>query len=147
MKILLPLDGSDCSFETIHWVPTMLHPENTSFYLLQVVEPVLGTSVGDFETSKAEQNLGQARKELENFGYKVIQTDLIIGEVAHEICQQANKLKVDQVLIGSHGRTGVAKLLLGSVSSKVLEECEYPVFVYRNTQKKRFEMMSPSKML
>ncbi len=147
MKILIPIDGSECSKETLEWASNVLACKNVNFFLFEVVEPTLGTPVGNFEIEKVSQHLKEAKAMLENAGCQTVKVAYQTGNAPHEICEYAKEIEADQVLMGSHGRTGLSKLLLGSVSAKVLAECEQPVFIYRNTQKKRFEMMTPNKML
>lgn len=50
---------------------------------------------------------------------------------AHKIAEIARELDCDLIFIGSHGRSGIEQLLLGSVTSKVLSLCDIPVLVYR----------------
>ncbi|HYC41712.1 MAG TPA: universal stress protein [Noviherbaspirillum sp.] len=56
---------------------------------------------------------------------------------AHKIVEMARELDCDLIFIGSHGRTGIEQLLLGSVTSKVLSLCDIPVLVYRRKKEKR----------
>jgi nucleotide-binding universal stress UspA family protein len=50
---------------------------------------------------------------------------------AHEIVVLAETHRCDLIFMGSHGRSGLGQLLLGSVTSKVLATCHIPVLVYR----------------
>ena len=54
-----------------------------------------------------------------------------IGHAAEEVLQLAEEVGADLILIGSHGRTGVDRLVLGSVSEKVMREAKCPVMVVR----------------
>ena len=53
------------------------------------------------------------------------------NKAAHKIVQVAQEQDCDLIFIGSHGRSGLKQLVLGSVTSKVLSLCEIPVLVYR----------------
>ncbi len=55
-----------------------------------------------------------------------------IGNPASEILEAAELLGVDLIFIGSHGRTGLKRLMLGSVSEKVVREAGCPVMVVRD---------------
>jgi nucleotide-binding universal stress UspA family protein len=55
-----------------------------------------------------------------------------IGGAAHEILQLASEVGADLILVGSHGRTGVDRALLGSVSERVAREAKCPVLVARS---------------
>jgi nucleotide-binding universal stress UspA family protein len=50
---------------------------------------------------------------------------------SHEIVALAESHRCDLIFMGSHGRSGLGQLLLGSVTSKVLAACRVPVLVYR----------------
>ena len=56
---------------------------------------------------------------------------------AHKIVEVAREKECDLIFIGSHGRSGLEQLVLGSVTSKVLSLCEIPVLVYRRKMDKR----------
>ncbi len=55
-----------------------------------------------------------------------------IGHPAEEILAVANDVGADLVFIGSHGKTGVERFLLGSVSERVVREAQCPVMVVRH---------------
>jgi nucleotide-binding universal stress UspA family protein len=68
---------------------------------------------------------------MEQQGCQVIDASCMIGDIAKTICDYASQMNIDQIIVGSHGRTGLAKLLMGSVSSEVLEKCKCPVTIHR----------------
>jgi len=53
------------------------------------------------------------------------------GMPAEKILETAKKMKVDVIVVGSHGRHGAKKFLMGSVSSKVIEYATCPVLVVK----------------
>jgi len=55
--------------------------------------------------------------------------------VAHAILQQARKTKADVIVIGTHGRRGVARILMGSDAEQVLREARVPVLVVRSPER------------
>jgi len=56
---------------------------------------------------------------------------------AQKIVEVAREQDCDLIFIGSHGRSGIEQLLLGSVTAKVLSLCDIPVLVYRRRNDKR----------
>ena len=60
-----------------------------------------------------------------------IQSEVLWGHPAEEICQYASKHDVDLVFIGSHGRSGIREVLLGSVSHAVANHAPCPVTIVR----------------
>jgi nucleotide-binding universal stress UspA family protein len=88
-----------------------------------IMEPTLLTVSG------REQLLAAARRLLDVERAPGIQTDAVIreGTVAAEILAQADSMQADLVVIGTHGRSGVDRWLLGSVAEKVLRKSRCPV--------------------
>jgi len=133
MKILIPVDGSEPSKSTIQWAARLFKAPYSSIYLLVVVPkmvPELSTEM--FEIKDATDILEAYTKLMSDSGATVSKAEYIIGDPAAAICQYADENAVDQIVMGSHGRTGLSKLLLGSVSSAVFEHANQPVFIYRN---------------
>jgi len=64
-----------------------------------------------------------------------------IGHPADEILRLAGEVGADLVLVGSHGRTGMDRLRLGSVSEKVSREAKCPVMVVRPKSYREVELM------
>ena len=130
MKVLLPVDGSENSRETLAWASTQLC-KDVEFYLLTVIsEPM----VAEYKVEDAKHVLDEARAALEASGCRVEKSEYITGDPVKSICKAADDFGVDQVLMGSHGRSGLARMLLGSVSEGVLEHCSKPVIINRRKQ-------------
>ncbi len=134
MKVLLPVDGSDCANETLDWAAHLLNPKDTDYALLYVIPVLPDLNSVEFDIMDATTMLCRSREMLEKQGCRVVFSDYALGDAAEQICQAADDLAVDQVIMGSHGRSGLNKLLMGSVSTKVLEHCCRPVTVHRNVQ-------------
>jgi universal stress protein A len=111
----------------------------TVFHVLR--EPKVDLSEIDFELGfiekiKANQE-EEAEKELkqlisEPFLKKCqIKTDMRWGQPFVEIVNEAKKLKADLIVMGTHGRTGLSHVLIGSVAEKVLRLAPCPVMVIR----------------
>ena len=60
-----------------------------------------------------------------------VTADSACGSPAWELVAKADEWKPDLIVVGSHGRTGVARLMLGSVAGKVVAESPVPVLVAR----------------
>ncbi len=61
-----------------------------------------------------------------------IEVDVATGEPAKGILGEAERAGVDQIVVGTHGRKGVAHLLLGSVAERVVREATVPVLVVKS---------------
>lgn len=136
MKVLIPIDGSECSTATLQWAANTLDKAVTEFHLLHVIPrgiPELVTE--EYQIEDALTLLHEAEATLKAAGCRVGGHEYTEGDPVHEICDHADAIGADQVLMGSHGRTGLAKILLGSISSGVLEHCRRPVFIFKNVAK------------
>jgi nucleotide-binding universal stress UspA family protein len=134
MKILLPIDGSDCANKTMDWAMDTFDKGSTNYYLVHVIPILPDVAIVAYSEEEGRSFLKSARKRMEEKGCKVINADFLFGDTADQICRYADTANVDQVIIGSHGRTGLAKFMIGSTSEAVLEHCRTSVIVYRNVE-------------
>jgi nucleotide-binding universal stress UspA family protein len=107
-----------------------------------VVHNELGVA---FETSGDYQSHHAALKEklqkqLETDPEIPLETRLIYGAPAHEILRMAEDEKCDLIVLGTHGRSGLGRLLMGSVAEAVLRQSRCPVL----TVKDPIDVPSPS---
>lgn len=85
----------------------------------------------DEVTETARQILSEAESIAERHG-REIRTEQLLGGPGRAIVRYAREHDVDHVVVGSHGRTGVSRLLLGSVSERVVRRSPVPVTVMRS---------------
>ncbi len=132
MKVLIPIDGSDASEATLKWAVQTLDKKANEFVLLSVVADPM---IAEYEVEDAKEMLQEAKTYLEGHGARVVKAGYIQADPIEGICQFAIDEHADQILLGSHGRSGLSKLLMGSVSEGVLEKAKVPVFIYRNVSR------------
>lgn len=146
MKVLATTDGSEFSLEALRRLGTMLPMEGTEVLLLAVFpSPQAGplTMIGPPYIDYAELT-EQIRKETEAFvaeGAKIlaaqgfqVRTEVREGDPAGTILDRADEEAVDVIVVGSHGRSGLARFFLGSVSSRVVSHAHGSVLVVKHTQ-------------
>ncbi|RSO39479.1 universal stress protein [Acinetobacter lactucae] len=140
--ILVPIDGSETSMVAMKEAIKLGKALNSKITVVQVM--ALDPFIADVYVKTGQTNdliertrtylldiLQQAKQEFSNEGITV-ETKLLEGFVVHEeIIQAAQDLNADLIVMGSHGRTGVRKLVLGSVAQKVLGESHIPVLIVR----------------
>ncbi len=141
MKILVPIDGSEFSKHSIDFVcsRTTLLGNNPSIELLSVQAPVPSRAsclVGPdalktYYDEEAEVVLGPAAKTLKDAGVPA-QSRYAVGEAAPTIARVAEDSEADLVIMGSHGRSALKGLLLGSVTNSVLALSKKPMLILRN---------------
>lgn len=147
MKILVPIDDSNFSKAAVDSVIKQFRSTDTEVHLLHVVEtlhlaPVyIGMGVGpsvpaDFAgiieqwLDKAEDLVTQNAKRLEAAGFSVA-TSVKEGDAKKEILDFAEQWQPDLIVVGSHGRRGFDRLLLGSVSEAVARHAHCSVQIVR----------------
>lgn len=137
-QLLVPLDGSPPSQEALRYALETF-PDAT-LVLVHVLTPA-GGSVGpdglladpagvvDDQRARAEQLFDEA--EATAGDDRTLEHELLAGRPAGEIINCAEEHDIDQIIMGSHGRDGAARLLLGSVSETVVRRSPVPVTVVR----------------
>jgi nucleotide-binding universal stress UspA family protein len=137
-KILVPVDGSDCSLRAVNHILRLLNPAELEIHLLNV-QPALPSDVGRFISGdqlksyhhdQGVEELKAARALLDKAGAKY-QFHISVGDPAEIICRVAKDQGVEQIVMGTHGRGGVMGMLLGSVASKTLAQSPVPVLVVK----------------
>jgi universal stress protein A len=137
-KVLLALDLSSNTGLLCRKASQLAALYQAELLLLHVNEPIVSDST--FDTLPAlpvdfeDTLLRNARERLENiaaeYAVDTKQIFLEIGETRHEIMRVAEEQQVDLIIVGSHGRHGVA-LLLGSTANAVLHHAQCDVLAVR----------------
>jgi universal stress protein A len=148
-RILVPIDFSEHSKRTVSYATRTATRHNSTIYLLHVfqipdyvVSPYARRrqdsaevqSQLDAAEQEARENLEAFAQELLNRGIKV-QAYLRVGYPFDEIVLMANHFDVDLIIIGSHGRGGISRLLVGSTAERVVEHAPCPVLVVKESRR------------
>jgi phosphoglycerate kinase len=141
--ILLPVDGSEHSLEAARRIGRLVDAERAEISLLYVQKPmpfVTGDTFVDSEIKRereVERRL-EAERVFASVNAALAPQGLISrrqlaaeGDPADEILKFANKIGADLIAMGSHGLTGVLRVLMGSVSRKVVDHAKCPVLILR----------------
>ena len=143
--ILVPTDGSELSVATVKRAVSFAKEARArvTFFYAQpdFPMPIYGegalidpTTPEQFAKSAAEEAakiLDSAKREADDTGV-VAETDTTVNEVPYEaIIDAAERHGCDLIFMASHGRRGIAGLLLGSETQKVLTHTKIPVLIYR----------------
>lgn len=142
-RILCPVDFSDCSevalnealflahglgaeVEVVHaWeTPVVVRPD-----LVVWVEGTAGPALAEIVKSHSEASMKQLLDKLAPEHRERVTMQIVHGPPAGTIVAYAKERGHDLIVIGSHGRTGVARLLVGSVAERVVREADCPVLV------------------
>lgn len=138
-RILLPYDGSDPAKEALQYTLETF-PESELQVLYVVPEPEgYWTAFEDDDTEppgfeKARERgtdlVSEAAETVAEHDVDV-ETEVARGQPADVIVDRAEREDIDTVVIGSHGRKGVSRILLGSVAETVVHRSSVPVVVVR----------------
>lgn len=143
MKVLIPVDGSDPSFYTIQSAARFLNKTSAKVYLFMVKVPVAAEMPWALmnDEDSVLKTLERSKQEAATAGLSVEKAEHItFHEPASAICEYADEIQADLILIGSHGYQGLAKFLMGSVSERVFKQAKRPVIIIRNDQDQTAEV-------
>lgn len=152
-SILVPVDFSPCSYNVANQAAAMAQKFEASLLWLHVSDPPAGLSLDaliqprpDMEPVKVKNWLNDsARNQMERYEsiarfHKVpSRTMLREGPVADNILEAAEISSADMVIMGTHGRDGLSRFMLGSVAEQVIRHANVPVMTLRSQHKPECE--------
>jgi len=144
MKILLAIDGSKFSQGAPQAVMAQAKPNHTDVRVLHVIEPIpqyadglswgyglQSANVLEEEREQAQGMLAHAAQELRDAGFHV-ETVVEVGDAKAVILDAAAQWPADLIVLGSHGRKGLERFLMGSVSEAVARHAPCSVQIVRS---------------
>ena len=139
MHILLPVDGSEQAREACQFVAEQFPDDEVT--LLHVINPIeagysVQASLPTYSEEWYERQQRRAEEILDEmtdlFGDgRAIERATEVGKPTNTIVRYAEDHDIDQIVMGSHGRSGVTRILLGSVAETVIRRSPVPVTVVR----------------
>ena len=142
-KILAPVDGSPLSEYILERVKALATECNVpEVILLRVVEPLslyaisaLAQASGDLIEQAENENKAEARAYISEMVKKLTTEGIAAkgeignGKADEQILAYAEKNKVDLIIMSTHGRSGISRRFMGSVTDKVVRHSAVPVLV------------------
>lgn len=144
-KILVPVDGSDTAWKALKTAAALASRFQGEIRVFTVMEPYNSLSL--FQITLDQNLLDRSNREMKKASLAVLDTAKeklteygFHGKVSYEdgegnpvelILEKSREDGCDSVVIGSRGLSGITEFLLGSVSSKVSQYAEVPVFVVK----------------
>jgi nucleotide-binding universal stress UspA family protein len=151
-KILVPLDGSMLAEKALPYAVRLANRLDARLYLVRSVEvPLLTGNVKRVEkelVEDAEAYLGRVTRWISTRTLKPhtdlirINTRVLRGDPAKEICYYVNSEDIDLVLMSTHGRGGLPRLITGSVAGKILHQLSVPVMLVRPFEQKYSQLLA-----
>jgi nucleotide-binding universal stress UspA family protein len=143
-SILVPVDFSKASLKALVYAESLCEQFNATMILLYVIEPVGAADfMYAFPLTLGEDELrAKAKASVEKFARKnrvkrsLVEKALVrTGRAFHEICEAARTLKVDLIVISTHGYSGINHAIMGSVTERVVRHAPCPVLVVRESER------------
>jgi len=148
MRVLLAIDDSVFSEAAASALASRVHAKGTQVLIVRVLEPLVHTviprmeptfsaemvSVLEDDRKQAGDSLEKAAQLLRRAGFQV-DTRVAENEVRTAILDIATEWQADLIVVGSHGRKGLNKFLLGSVAESVVRHAKCSVWIVRVPQR------------
>ncbi len=138
-RILIPLDQSALAEKALTYLSRFIDPATTEVVLLSVLETMryaanvyqYAPSMIDEVYKSYELYLQTMQLWLHDHGY-VGSTKLVEGDAAAQILAVAKKTDADLIAMTTHGRSGIARLAMGSIAERVVQDATLPVLLVRD---------------
>jgi nucleotide-binding universal stress UspA family protein len=147
MKILIGVDDSPHSTAALEFVKRMTWPQGSEVVVVSAVRPSVALyteayappaevveGVIEEQRKRHEDLVSRAEVQLRDRGFKT-STRVLIGDPREALIEMAKGEAADLIVLGSHGRSGLTKLLMGSVASHVVTHAPCSVLVVRTGTK------------
>jgi len=148
-RILVPVDFSAHSLQALDYAVELSKPFKASLMLIHVIEPIYYT-VPDFAGGAAgalagvlDEQRRAAKEQLlrleQRYAQRRVRLRALLqtGMAYQAIADTAKQLRVDLIVMATHGRTGLTHLLMGSVAERVVRAASCPVLTLRSSSKTR----------
>jgi nucleotide-binding universal stress UspA family protein len=135
--ILCPTDFSDCAREAFHLACSLARQHGARLIVLHVVDVLYGkqTYAGIGVEVRPADYPKRALERLKEWRapYPEVQVEYLVteGDPVEEILREAAAKKADGIVIGTHGLTGLRRVILGSIAEQVLRRAPCPVVTTR----------------
>lgn len=145
-KILFPTDFSPASDAALPHASALARGADATLIILHVEEPALAYGSGELFYDMPEINTAGLEKLLNKIHPTHPEVPVLrrieVGDPASEIVRVANQENVDMIVMGTHGRTGLSRLLMGSVAELVVRRARCPVLTVRQPESEPAEKAS-----
>jgi nucleotide-binding universal stress UspA family protein len=134
--ILVPLDGSSLAEAALPKAVELAEVSGARMLLLRAAQAVTLFGVDPTESqvkvvAEAEAYLAEVQKRVAGRSRVTVETSVWYGPAAYAIIEGARIRSVDQIVMTTHGRSGLGRLLLGSVAESVLRGTTTPILLLR----------------
>lgn len=139
-KILVPLDGSGWSQRAIPHAVDIARSNDAELILLHVFRPPASEYTDQLSLAGQDDQIQHLREQMKQYliglrgelrgQHMKVRTHMIEGSgVAHLLCEYVNSEGIDLVVMSTHGRSGLAQFLFGSVANQIMQCVKVPVLL------------------
>lgn len=138
-KILCPVDHSECSYLALKYAASLALKDEAKLYIMHVIDTrAYDTEIYKFSPYKLDEaTISKIHADLLKSAPEgttdLLEVETIVekGIPFNEIVNKGEKLEIDIIVIGTHGRSGLAHVMMGSVAEKVVRKAPCPVLTVR----------------
>ncbi len=134
-KILVPTDFSEDSQRTLHVAQSLARDHGAVLILVAAAPPPPPITDSPFPNSEYPGVVAATRRNLDDVAATVtdlpVETHVLGGEPGPSIVAIANNCDADLIVMGTHGRSGLNRMLMGSVAEYVLRHAHCPVLTMK----------------
>ena len=143
-RILIAVDASDEADQVLEAATNLDLKGDERFYVVTVIPPILDGVSGmggasfaatwplkDMEATVSREITDSVRERVARFGIPPERVVVLYGRPSSEIQAQAEKIDADLIVVGSHGRHGLSRVMLGSTANGVLHGAKCDVLTVR----------------
>jgi nucleotide-binding universal stress UspA family protein len=133
-KIIVPTDFSSASEEALRWATSLARDSGATLLIVHVEEPPMAYA-GELPLVPDEETRDELRRSLLGTlppdASVAYEHKLLVGDPATAIVVVAEDEHADLIVMGSHGRKGITRLLMGSVAEAVVRRAKCPVLTVK----------------
>lgn len=146
--ILFPTDFSTASDAALVHAEALAKSTGARLLIVHVEEPPLAYGGGELYYGLPEPDSERIQKMLDDVRPKdpavPFAHRLTMGDPAGEIVRLATDEQAEMIVLGTHGRTGMTRLLMGSVAESIVRRAPCPVLIYRETAERLARKPQPA---
>ena len=141
-KIVVPLDGSGWAQRAIPHATDIARTNGSELILLHVFRPPAWEYTPEITLAGQEPQIQQAREQMKQYliglraelrgEHMQVRTHMIEGQgVARLICDYVESEDIDLIVMSTHGRSGLSRLVFGSIANEIMQCARVPVLLVR----------------
>lgn len=135
-SMVVPIDFSEQSFAAAESALDFVE-DASHLHVIHILPPLNPTEPGviwgTVDDESRSRHVNEAlRERLADPKYNGVDINVAFGDPGNEIAEYAERIEADLIMLPSHGRTGIRRLLIGSVAERVVRLAQCPVLVLRN---------------